>query len=128
MDKAEEKPDQFENILDHFADDSWPAMDKVYYDLKVAISVLSPVIRNRLRGLPDYVLDYSDVIPSNTCDLGPAARSPFVLPCTGSSGQTSVVLRWRFQSRRDFPWWHPSALSVHFGVIAAWRRCTPCPW
>ena len=35
---------------------------------KEAISVLSPLIRNRLRGLPAYVLDYADLIPSNTVE------------------------------------------------------------
>ena len=108
MDKAEEKPDQFENILDHFADDSWPDMEKVYYDLKVAISVLSPVIRNRLRGLPDYVLDYSDVIPSNTCVLGPPARALFVTPCAMqvAGGHTPAVCSAAiagFYARADFP-------------------------
>ena len=38
---------------------------KVYHSLKEAISGLSPVIRNRLRGLPAYVLDYSDLISPN---------------------------------------------------------------
>ena len=40
-------------------------IDSVYMDIKEAISSLSPIIRNRLRGLPPYVLDYSDLIPSN---------------------------------------------------------------
>lgn len=38
---------------------------QVYTALKEAISRLSPIIRNRLRGLPAYVLDYSDLIPPN---------------------------------------------------------------
>lgn len=38
---------------------------QVYYEVKEAISTLSPIIRNRLRGLPAYVLDYSDLIPPN---------------------------------------------------------------
>ena len=36
--------------------------------IKEAVSVLSPLIRNRLRGLPAYVLDYADLIPSNTVE------------------------------------------------------------
>ena len=38
---------------------------QVYHGLKEAISCLSPIIRNRLRGLPAYVLDYSDLIAPN---------------------------------------------------------------
>jgi hypothetical protein len=38
---------------------------QAYAALKEAISKLSPIIRNRLRGLPAYVLDYSDLIPPN---------------------------------------------------------------
>lgn len=40
---------------------------QVYHSLKEAISCLSPIIRNRLRGLPAYVLDYSDLIAPNRC-------------------------------------------------------------
>ena len=50
--------------------------DDVFYALKVAIAVLSPIIRNRLYGLPAYVLDYSDIIPANTVeepDIKPVA-------------------------------------------------------
>ncbi|KAK3280983.1 adenylate kinase [Cymbomonas tetramitiformis] len=42
--------------------------DALYLKLKTTISLLSPVIRNRLRGLPAYVLDYADVIPSNSVE------------------------------------------------------------
>lgn len=37
-------------------------------EVKEAISVLSPIIRNRIRGLPPYLLDYSDLIPSNSVE------------------------------------------------------------
>ena len=43
-------------------------MEDLYYQMKVAVSVLSPIIRNRLKGLPAYVLDYSDVIPANSTE------------------------------------------------------------
>lgn len=43
----------------------WLLSLQVYASLKEAISTLSPMIRNRLRGLPAYVLDYSDLIPPN---------------------------------------------------------------
>ena len=42
--------------------------EAVLVAIKEAISVLSPLIRNRLRGLPAYVLDYADLIPSNTVE------------------------------------------------------------
>ena len=42
--------------------------------VKEAISTLSPIIRNRLRGLPAYVLDYADLIPPNLVE------KPFLKP------------------------------------------------
>ena len=44
------------------------SLEAVLVAIKEAISVLSPLIRNRLRGLPAYVLDYADLIPSNTVE------------------------------------------------------------
>jgi hypothetical protein len=52
-------------------------MEDLYYQVKVAISILSPIIRNRLKGLPAYVLDYSDVIPANSTER--AMIKPVVL-------------------------------------------------
>ena len=43
-------------------------MDSVYMAMKESIATISPVIRNRLRGLPAYVLDYSDLIPANSVE------------------------------------------------------------
>ena len=39
--------------------------DALFYQFKVRCAELSPVVRNRLLGLPSYILDYSDVIPAN---------------------------------------------------------------
>ena len=39
--------------------------DDLFYQFKVRCAELSPIVRNRLLGLPAYVLDYSDVIPAN---------------------------------------------------------------
>lgn len=39
--------------------------DTLFYQFKVRCAELSPVVRNRLLGLPSYILDYSDVIPAN---------------------------------------------------------------
>ena len=50
-------------VFDHVVQDT--DLQPAYHALKEAISTLSPIIRNRLRGLPAYVLDYSDLIPPN---------------------------------------------------------------
>ena len=39
--------------------------DQLFYQFKVRCAELSPVVRNRLLGLPSYILDYADVIPAN---------------------------------------------------------------
>lgn len=44
------------------------AYESFFQEIKEAISPLSPIIRNRIRGLPPYLLDYSDVIPSNSVE------------------------------------------------------------
>lgn len=54
----------------------------MYHGLKEAISTLSPIIRNRLRGLPAYVLDYSDLIPPNKVE------KPFLKPVIVSGPHT----------------------------------------
>lgn len=51
-----------------------PDWDAVYLGVKEAISTLSPIIRNRLHGLPAYVLDYSDLIAPNLVE------KPFLKP------------------------------------------------
>ena len=38
---------------------------QVYWDIKEAISTLSPIVRNRLHGIPAYILDYADLIIAN---------------------------------------------------------------
>eukprot|EP00798_Chlamydomonas_sp_ICE-L_P023777 gene23777-9336_t len=59
-------------LYEHLVQDT--EYDEVYLALKEAISTLSPIIRNRLRGLPAYVLDYSDLIPPNLVE------KPFLKP------------------------------------------------
>ncbi|GAX74660.1 hypothetical protein CEUSTIGMA_g2108.t1 [Chlamydomonas eustigma] len=69
----------------------------VYYQLKEAISTLSPIIRNRLRGLPAYVLDYSDLIAPNLVE------KPFLKPVIisgPSTGERTALLE---QLVREFP-------------------------
>lgn len=53
--------------LRHLRKPCFQSRIQVYHALKEAISCLSPIIRNRLRGLPAYVLDYSDLIAPNRC-------------------------------------------------------------
>ena len=60
--KAAEAPavsDKYHAVL--LEDDA----DALFYQFKVRCAELSPVVRNRLLGLPSYILDYSDVIPAN---------------------------------------------------------------
>lgn len=59
-------------VFDHIVPNN--ELPEVYHGLKEAISTLSPIIRNRLRGLPAYVLDYSDLIPPNLVE------KPFLKP------------------------------------------------
>lgn len=62
----------------------------MYAAIKEAISSLSPIIRNRLRGLPPYVLDYSDLIPSNSVE------KPFLKPvliCGPTTGEKEVLIQ-----------------------------------
>jgi hypothetical protein len=80
---AGEAPAAFDHVVPN-----GDAAGAVYAGLKEAISCLSPVIRNRLHGLPAYVLDYSDLIAPNRC----AAARPHCCalpapPWTRSSNQ-----------------------------------------
>jgi hypothetical protein len=70
------KPSLYDHLLDN------TEFPKVYHGLKEAISTLSPIIRNRLRGLPAYVLDYSDLIPPNLVE------KPFLKPVIVSGPHT----------------------------------------
>jgi hypothetical protein len=72
------KPGLFDTVV---PDESPP---DVYHALKEAISGLSPIIRSRLRGLPAYVLDYSDLIPPNLVE------KPFLKPVV-LAGPTVLV-------------------------------------
>ena len=61
--------------------------DDVYLSVKEAIAVLSPIIRNRLRGLPAYVLDYSDIIPANSVEKPNVKPVALVGPTTTEKDQ-----------------------------------------
>ena len=61
--------------------------DDVYLSVKEAIAVLSPIIRNRLRGLPAYVLDYSDIIPANSVEKPNVKPVALVGPTTVEKDQ-----------------------------------------
>ncbi|GMH36176.1 hypothetical protein BSKO_04044 [Bryopsis sp. KO-2023] len=74
----------FDNIIEN------TNVEDVYLEIKEAISCLSPIIRNRLRGLPSYVLDYSDLIPSNIVE------KPFLKPvliCGPTTGEKEILIK-----------------------------------
>ncbi|GLC37755.1 Adenylate kinase [Pleodorina starrii] len=76
-------------------DDDWSGA--VYGDVKEAISSLSPIIRNRLHGLPAYVLDYADLIAPNLVE------KPFLKPVviTGpNTGERRAIME---QLVHEFP-------------------------
>lgn len=65
--------------------------EQVESDVKEAVSSLSPIIRNRLRGLPAYVLDYSDLIVANSVE------KPFLKPVVlvgPTTGEKQVRPTW----------------------------------
>ncbi|GFH10920.1 uncharacterized protein HaLaN_06325, partial [Haematococcus lacustris] len=79
------KPGLFDHVVEN------TEFEPVYRDVKEAISTLSPIIRNRLRGLPAYVLDYSDLIPPNLVE------TPFLKPIIiagPNTGKTTQQLYW----------------------------------
>lgn len=71
--------------------------DKVYLDVKEAISTLSPIIRNRLHGLPAYVLDYADLIAPNLVE------KPFLKPVVITGPTTGERRALMEQLVREFP-------------------------
>ncbi|GIL93290.1 hypothetical protein Vretimale_15687 [Volvox reticuliferus] len=84
------------SIIDNVVDNVDDA-DEVYLGVKEAISTLSPIIRNRLHGLPAYVLDYADLIAPNLVE------KPFLKPVviTGpTTGERRAIME---QLVREFP-------------------------
>lgn len=49
-------------------------LDEAYLGVKEAIATLHPIVRNRLFGLPGYMLDYADLISPNSME------QPFLKP------------------------------------------------
>ena len=93
------KPTLYQHIVSNTegVDFDAESADGVYYQLKEAISTLSPIIRNRLRGLPAYVLDYSDLIPPNLVE------KPFLKPVVISGPTTGERAALMEQLVREFP-------------------------
>ena len=60
----------------------------VFWNIKEAIATLSPIVRNRLHGIPAYILDYADLIISNHVE------KPFLKPVLLTGPCTSE--KWRF--------------------------------
>eukprot|EP00775_Hariotina_reticulata_P013032 gene13032-13161_t len=73
------------------------SLPEVYAALKEAISTLSPIIRNRLRGLPAYVLDYADLIPPNSVE------KPFLKPVVLSGPNLGERRRLLEMLAEEFP-------------------------
>jgi guanylate kinase len=81
--------------FDHVVQNTeWAA---VYLAIKEAISTLSPIIRNRLRGLPAYVLDYSDLIAPNLVE------KPFLKPVVIAGPTTTERTALMEELVREFP-------------------------
>ena len=83
--------------------------------MKEAVSALSPIIRNRLRGLPAYVLDYSDLIVANSVEK--PLLKPVVL-AGPTCGEKQV--RW---ACAQFSGWQ-GLRTVHTGLLptmATWH-------
>lgn len=82
-------------LFDHIVENG--KTEQVYMDVKEAISTLSPIIRNRLRGLPAYVLDYSDLIPPNSVE------KPFLKPVLVAGPHTGERRALMEALVREFP-------------------------
>lgn len=77
------------------------ARRQVYWDVKEAIAALSPIVRNRLHGIPSYILDYADLIVSNQVEK-PFLKPVLLLgPCT------------------DEKWWYLQTLADEFPDVFA---------
>jgi hypothetical protein len=62
----------------------------VFHSLKEAAATLSPIVRNRLHGIPQYILEYSDLVVANH------VQAPFLKPIlvTGpQTGERSTLLQ-----------------------------------
>lgn len=58
--------------------------------LKEAAAALSPIVRNRLHGIPQYILEYADLVVSN------AVERPFLKPILIAgpvAGEKAVLLQ-----------------------------------
>ena len=75
----------------------------VYWDVKEAIATLSPIVRNRLHGIPAYILDYADLIVSNQVER-PFLKAVLLLgPCTDEKWQYLQTLADEFPDVFAFP-------------------------
>lgn len=75
----------------------------MYWDVKEAISTLSPIVRNRLHGIPAYILDYADLIVSNQVER-PFLKAVLLLgPCAGEKWHYLQTLADEFPDVFAFP-------------------------
>jgi hypothetical protein len=62
--------------------DNCDDLRSVYWNIKEAIATLSPIVRNRLHGIPSYILEYADLVISNQVEK-PFLKPVLLLgPCT----------------------------------------------
>jgi hypothetical protein len=75
----------------------------VYWHIKEAIATLSPIVRNRLHGIPAYILDYADLIVSNQVEK--PFLKPVLLtgPCTDEKWDFLQTLTDEFPDVFAFP-------------------------
>lgn len=75
----------------------------VFWDIKEAIATLSPIVRNRLHGIPAYILDYADLIVSNQVEK-PFLKPVLVTgPCTTEKWDFLQTLADEFPDVFAFP-------------------------
>lgn len=74
-----------------------------YWRIKEAIATLSPIVRNRLHGIPAYILDYADLIISNQVEQ--PFLKPVLLtgPCTDEKWDFLQTLADEFPDVFAFP-------------------------
>jgi hypothetical protein len=75
----------------------------VYWNVKESIATLSPIVRNRLHGIPSYILDYADLIISNQVEK-PFLEPVLLLgPCTDEKQRLLQTLADEFPDVFAFP-------------------------
>ena len=76
---------------------------QTYWAMKEAVASLSPIVRNRLHGIPAYILDYADLIIANHVEK-PFLKPVLVTgPCTDEKWDLLQTLADEFPDVFAFP-------------------------